>query len=133
MNPASRLPQLWMKKLLDDSIVAVDSTVSAYDVAKLMENSNSGAIVVLENQSPIGIVTNRDLTIKIIAHSYPFDTPVRRIMSTPLISITPETEMSVAKEIMESKKIRKLPIISDDKVIGIVIASDVSKVTPNPS
>ena len=128
MNTASKIPQLWMKKLLDDSIVAVDSTVSAYDVAKLMENSNSGAIVVLENQSPVGIVTNRDLTIKIIAHSYPFDTPVRRIMSTPLISITPETEMSDAKEIMTSKKIRKLPIISDDKVIGMVIASDVSKV-----
>ena len=132
MNTVSKLPQLWMKKLLDDSIVAVDSTVSAYNVAKLMENSKSGAIVVLENQSPVGIVTNRDLTIKIIAHSYPFDTPVRRIMSTPLISITPETEMSVAKEIMASKKIRKLPIISDDKVIGVVIASDVLKVTPNP-
>lgn len=132
MNTVSKLPQLWMKKLLDDSIIAVDSTVSAYNVAKLMENSKSGAIVVLENQSPVGIVTNRDLTIKIIAHSYPFDTPIRRIMSTPLISITPETEMSVAKEIMASKKIRKLPIISDDKVIGVVIASDVLKVTPNP-
>jgi CBS domain-containing protein len=131
MNTASKLPQLWMKKLLDDSIISVDSTVSAYDVAKLMENSKSGAIVVLENQFPVGIVTNRDLTIKIIAHSFPFDTPVRRIMSRPLISITPETEMSVAKEIMASKKIRKLPIISDDKVIGVVIASDVLKVTPN--
>jgi len=128
MDKAGKSTQLWIKKILDDSIMSVNSTVSAYDVAKLMENSKSGAIVVLENQVPVGIVTNKDLTIKIIAHSYPFDTPVKRIMSTPLISITPETEMSIAQEIMTSKKIRKLPIIRNDEVIGIVIASDVSKV-----
>lgn len=131
MKRPAKTPQLWIKKLLDGSVVSVDSTVSAYDVAKLMENSNSGAIIVLENQIPVGIVTNRDLTVKIIAHSYPIDTPVRRIMSTPLISISPDTEMSTAKELMTVKKIRKLPIISDDKVIGIVVSSDVSKVFAN--
>lgn len=132
MCASSKTPKLWMRKLLDDSIVSVNSTVSSHEVAKLMENSESGAIIVLENEIPVGIVTNRDLTIKIIAHSYPFDTPVRRIMSTPLISITPDTDISKAAEIMASKKIRKLPIIQDDKILGIFIASDVSKVIPNP-
>jgi CBS domain-containing protein len=98
-----------------------------------MEDSKTGAIIVLENQVPVGIVTNRDLAVKIIAHSYPFDTPVRRIMSTPLLFITPETEISIASEIMNSKKIRKLPIIRDDKIMGIFIAADVSKVIQNPS
>jgi CBS domain-containing protein len=128
-----KTPQLWVKKFSYNSIVSVDSTVSAYTVAKLMEDSKSGAIIVLENQVPVGIVTNRDLAVKIIAHSYPFDTPVRRIMSTPLIFITPETEISLASEIMNSKKIRKLPIIRDDKIMGIFIAADVSKVIQNPS
>ncbi|MDH3824465.1 MAG: CBS domain-containing protein [Nitrosopumilus sp.] len=111
---------------MDDSVLSVNSSVPAYEAAKLMENSKAGAVVVLENQVPVGLVTNRDLTIKIIAHSYPSDTPIRRIMSTPLISINPETEINDAAELMASKQIRKLPIISDDKVIGIVIASDVS-------
>ncbi|MDH3386050.1 MAG: CBS domain-containing protein [Nitrosopumilus sp.] len=131
MKEPEKTFQLWIKNLLDNSIVSVDSTVSAHEVARLLENSDSGAVIVLENQIPVGIVTNRDLTLKIIAHSYPFDTPIRRIMSTPLISITPDTEMSVAKDIMTSKKIRKLPIISNDEIIGIVVASDVSKVIPN--
>lgn len=131
MKEPEKTLQLWIKNLLDNSIVSVDSTVSAHEVARLLENSDSGAVIVLENQIPVGIVTNRDLTLKIIAHSYPFDTPIRRIMSTPLISITPDTEMSVAKDILTSKKIRKLPIISNDEIIGIVVASDVSKVIPN--
>jgi CBS domain-containing protein len=132
MNATSTALQLWIKKLLDNSVLSVNSTVPAYEAAKLMENSKAGAIVVLENQVPVGIVTNKDLTVKLIAHSYPFDTPIRRIMSTPLIFINPETEINTAAELMASKKIRKLPIISDDKVIGIIIASDIALKITNP-
>jgi CBS domain-containing protein len=132
MNAKSTALQLWIKKLLDNSVLSVNSTVPAYEAAKLMENSKAGAIVVLENQVPVGIVTNKDLTVKIIAHSYPSDTPIRRIMSTPLIFINPETEINTAAELMASKKIRKLPIISDDKVIGIIIASDIALKITNP-
>jgi CBS domain-containing protein len=130
---STRIPQLWITKFLDNSILSVDSTVSAYNVAKLMENSKTGAVIVLENQVPVGIVTNKDLALKIIAHSYPFDTPVRRIMSTPIVSITPETRIRHASEIMTSKKIRKLPIIQDDKIIGIFVAREASKVTSHSS
>jgi CBS domain-containing protein len=132
MNATSTTLQLWIKELLDNSVLSVNSTVPAYEAAKLMENSKAGAIVVLENQVPVGIVTNKDLTVKIIAHSYPFDTPIRRIMSTPLIFINPETEINTAAELMASKKIRKLPIISDDKVIGIIIASDIALKISDP-
>ena len=130
MNVTSATLQLWIKELLDNSVLSVNSTVPAYEAAKLMENSKAGAIVVLENQAPVGIVTNRDFTEKIIAHSYPVDTPIRRIMSSPLISINPETEINTAAELMASNKIRKLPIISNDEVIGMVIASDVALVMP---
>ena len=118
--------QLWIKEHMDNPVLSVNSNVPAIEAAKLMENSQAGAIVVLENQIPVGIVTNKDLTIKIIAHSYPADTPIRRIMSSPLISINPKTEMNMAAEIMSSNKIRKLPIINGDEVVGMVIASDVS-------
>jgi CBS domain-containing protein len=130
MNATSTTLQLWIQKLLDDSVLSVNSTVPAYEAAKLMENSKAGAIIVLENQAPVGIVTNRDFTEKIIAHSYPVDTPIRRIMSSPLISINPETEINTAAELMASKKIRKLPIINNDEVVGMIIASDVSLTIP---
>lgn len=118
--------QLWIKEQMNQSVLSVNSHLPAFEAARLMENSTTGAIVVLENRIPVGIVTNKDLTIKIIAHSYPTDTPIRRIMSFPLISITPETKIQTAAKIMSSNKIRKLPIIDGNEVIGIVTASDIS-------
>lgn len=125
MNTSSSSIQLWLKPIMADSILSVNSTVPAYEAAKLIEESPVSAIIVLENQVPAGIVTHRDLTIKIIAHSYPSDTPIRRIMSSPLISITPQTDIQTAAELMASKKIRKLPIIENDEVKGMVIASEI--------
>ena len=127
MNAASTI-QLWLKQIIDNSVLSVNSTVPAYEAAKLMEESKTGAIVVLENQVPVGLVTNKDLTIKLIAHSYPSDTPLRRIMSSPLISITPQTDLKTAAELMASRKIRKPPVIDDDEVIGIVIASEIGQI-----
>ncbi|MBA4453604.1 MAG: cyclic nucleotide-binding/CBS domain-containing protein [Nitrosopumilaceae archaeon] len=127
MNSSSSTIQLWIEQIMDDSVLSVNSTVSAYDAAKLMEESKAGAIVVLENQVPTGIVTNKDLAVKIIAHSYPADTPIRRIMTSPLISISPETDMETASELMTSRKIRKLPVIDNDEVIGIVVASKIAE------
>ena len=129
MNTTSSSIQLWLKKIMDGSVLSVNATVPAYEAAKLMEDSKVGAIIVLENQIPAGIVTNKDLTVKIIAHSYPSDTPIRRVMSSPLISITPETDIQTAAELMISRKIRKLPIIADDEVIGIVVASEITSQT----
>ncbi|MBA4460923.1 MAG: CBS domain-containing protein [Nitrosopumilaceae archaeon] len=127
MNATSSTMQLWIEKVMDDSVLSVNSTVSSYDAAKLMEESKAGAIVVLENQIPTGIVTNTDLAVKIIAHSYPIDTPIRRIMSSPLISISPETDMKTASELMTLRKIRKLPVIDNDQVIGMIVASKIAE------
>ena len=133
MSASGATFQVWMRKFLNNSVLCANSTVPAYEAARLMENLNSSAILVLKDQIPVGIVTNKDLTEKIIAHSYPLDTPIRRIMSSPLISISPETELRDAAELMASKKIRKLPIIRENSVVGMVVASDVSMNVPNPS
>jgi len=114
-------------KIMNNSIVSVDSSVSATDAAKMMEDTNVGAVIVLENGSPIGIVTDRDFAIKITAHSYPIDTPVRRIMSSPLISIDSSSDLWMASDLMSSRNVRKLPVIDDDKVVGIVTSSDIVK------
>jgi len=122
--------QLWIKDNLYLSVLSLNSTVSASDAAKLLEDSKTSAIVVLENQIPVGIVTNRDLMIKIVAHSYPLDTPIRRVMSTPLISISPKTDIRDAIDLMINKKIRKLPVIENDEVLGLIVASEISRKMP---
>ena len=117
----------WVKQIMSNSVVSVDSTVTATNAAKMMEDAGVGSVVVLENNLPVGIITDRDFAIKITAHSYPIDTPVRRIMSSPLISIDPNSDLWVASDLMSTRNVRKLPVIEDDKVVGILTSSDLVK------
>ena len=116
-----------VREVMQNSVLSVDSSVTAADAAKMMEDTGVGAIVVLDNNIPVGIVTDRDFAIKITAHSYPIDTPVRRIMSSPLISIDPDSDLWIASDLMSTRNVRKLPVIEDDKVVGIVTSSDLVK------
>jgi CBS domain-containing protein len=72
----------------------------------------------------VGIVTDRDFAIKVVAHAYPPTTPVKMIMSSPLYSISPDEPVRMIADFMYTRGIRKLPVIDNDKVIGIVTATD---------
>ncbi len=80
-SPEHTQQKIMVKHVMTNSVVSIDSTATATDAAKMMEYVGVGAIVVLQNNSPVGIITDRYFTIKITAHSYPIDTLVKRIMS----------------------------------------------------
>ncbi len=116
-----------VEEIMNNTVISVDSSVTATNVAKMMEDTGVGAVVVLENNIPVGIVTDRDFAIKIAAHCYPVDTPVRRVMSSPLISIDPYSDLWIASDLMSTRNVRKLPVIDDDRVIGMLTSSDLVK------
>jgi CBS domain-containing protein len=113
-----------IKDVMNPSTLSLESTATASDAAKIMETNNLEAVVVVENNKLVGIVTDRDYTIKLGSHAYPIDTPIGRLMSYPLISIDQDADISVALNLMEENKIKRLPVISDDKVLGMVTMSD---------
>ncbi|MBT5201710.1 MAG: CBS domain-containing protein [Thaumarchaeota archaeon] len=125
--PESQMQKIRIDEVMNTSIVSVDSSITATDAAKMMEDTDVGAVIVFENGTPAGIVTDRDFAIKITAHSYPIDTPVRRIMSSPLISIDSHSDLWTASDLMSTRKVRKLPVIDDEKVVGIITSSDIVK------
>jgi len=128
MNSSDPIQQkTWVKQIMNNFVVSVDSSVTATDAAKMMEDAGVGSVVVLDDNLPVGIVTDRDFAIKITAHSYPIDTPVRRIMSSPLISIDPNSDLWVASDLMSTRNVKKLPVIDDDKVVGMLTSSDLVK------
>lgn len=128
MNSSDSIQQkTWVKQIMNSFVVSVDSSVTATDAAKMMEDAGVGSVVVLDNNLPVGIVTDRDFAIKITAHSYPIDTPVRRIMSSPPISIDPNSDLWVASDLMSTRNVKKLPVIDDDKVVGMLTSSDLVK------
>ncbi len=73
------------------------------------------------------IATDGDFAIKITAHSYPVDTPIRKIMSSPLISIDSNSNLWEASDLMSTRNVRKLPVIDYDKVVGVLTSGDLVK------
>ena len=72
----------------------------------------------------MGIVTDRDFATKIVANNLSFDTTVEKIMSSPLVTINHNEPISTAAERMTDKKIRKLTVTENGKIIGVVTSTD---------
>ena len=122
-------PYLKSKKIKDvmtSTILSLESTATASDAAKIMETRDIEAVVVVENKKLVGIITDRDYTIKLGSHAYPIDTPINRLMSYPLIYINQDAEISDARSLMEKNKIKRLPVVSDDVVLGMVTMNDLA-------
>ena len=106
-------------------LVSVNPSTTIYQVAKMMEQGGFGAIIVKENNLPKGIITDRDFAIKIAVNKYPLDTPVHKVASYPLQTINSNESILVAAGLMSAKKIRKLVVADDGKVVGIITSTDI--------
>ena len=111
--------------IMSTSLISVNPATTVLQIAKMMEQGEIGAIIVKENGIPVGIITDRDFAIKIAANNRSFDTPVEKIMSSPLVTISHNEPISSAVKIMSSKKIRKLAVSENGKIIGIVTSTDI--------
>ncbi|MCV0372803.1 MAG: CBS domain-containing protein [Nitrosarchaeum sp.] len=116
--------RITVKDIMNKSVIAVDASITINEAAKMMEDSKVGSVIVMENNLPIGIVTDRDFAVKVAAHAYQISTPVKQIMSSPLIAIGPEETVWMISDLMYTRGVRKLPVIENDQVIGIVTATD---------
>ena len=113
-----------VKDIMTRALIAVNRGTTAHQISKMMEQGGIGAILVKENDIPVGIVTDRDFATKIAANNMAFDTPAEKIMSAPLITINFDEHISAAAERMSSKKIRKLAVTDDGKIVGIITSTD---------
>ena len=111
--------------VMTKSVISVDASLTVNEAAKMMEDTRVGAVIVMENNTPVGIVTDRDFAIKVVAHAYQITTPVKQIMSSPLFSISSDESFRTAADLMYQRGIRKLPVIDNEKVVGIITATDI--------
>ncbi len=113
-----------VQDIMTRALITVNLSTTALQIAKMMEQGGIGAIIVKENENPVGIVTDRDFATKIVANNLSFDTFADKIMSTPLITINHDESISAAAKRMASKKIRKLAVTENGKIIGIITSTD---------
>lgn len=100
-----------------------DATV--YDALKQMAKKNVGALLVLEEEKLVGLISERDYSRKtILKGRFSKDTAVREIMTTTVITVDPEVDLEACMELFSDKHIRHLPVIDHEKVVGIISIGD---------
>jgi len=111
--------------IMSTSLISVSPATTALQIAKMMEQGGIGAIIVKENGNSVGIITDRDFATNVAANDLSFDTPVKKTMSSPLVTINHSESITSAAKIMSSKKIRKLAVSENGKIIGIITSTDI--------
>jgi CBS domain-containing protein len=117
------LSEILVKDVMSKQLVVAPFSTTIYQISKMMEQG-IGSVFVKKDSIPIGIITDRDFAIKIMANKYPPDTPVGNVASIPLQIIGPNESILDAAKQMASKKIRKIAVVENDKVIGIITSTD---------
>ena len=115
--------------LMVKSVMAVDLNTTVKDCAKSMAKRGVSCAVVTQSRNAVGIVTERDLVSKVLAEGIDSkNVLVRDIMSTPLITISPNATMTDAAELMAEYRVRRLVVIDQTgSLIGIVTAGDIAR------
>ena len=96
------------------------------EVASKMREINVGSIPICEEDRLVGIVTDRDIVIRGIAEQLPGDTAIAEILSAEVITGTVDLTIEEAADLMAAHKIRRLPIVGNDRIIGIVSLGDLA-------
>jgi len=109
------------------SLVTIGRDQTILEAAKMMEIKKVGSLVVTSGSSPVGILTERDIVRKVIAQEKPLDIHLSLVMSTPLLTIDPEDSITDAAGKMMKHKIRRLPVVRNGELLGIVTTTDFSK------
>ena len=115
------------KDIMKNQVVTVDSSMTVRDTAKMMDDANIGCVVVLENNIAVGIVTERDFVKRVASKGIPLTTPIKQIMSSPLIVVNPEENIWEVAELMKQRRIHKVPVVHQNLLVGIVTATDLTK------
>lgn len=115
-----------LNDIMTTDIETVNRQDNAFEVAKKMEDLNIGAIPVVDGDNLVGMITDRDLAIRGYANKQPGSTSVESLMSNNIVTGTPDMSADEAAELMAKHQIRRLPIVEDGKMVGIVSIGDLA-------
>jgi CBS domain-containing protein len=119
--------QLLASKGTEVWTVTADSSV--YDALKTMAEKNIGALVVLDGDRLSGIFSERDYARKVVLQGkFSKDTPVRDIMTEDVFSVSPDRTITECMAVMTAGRFRHLPVMEDDRLVGLISIGDVVKV-----
>ncbi len=118
----------FVKDVMKTNVISIDSSMTVKDAACMMDDANVGCIIITKDNTPSGILTERDFVKKIASKNKALSTPLAEVMSVPLTIIGPDETVWEAAEMMKQNGIHKLPVQEGNKVIGIITTTDLVEI-----
>ena len=116
--------------IIRDVMTANPRTLSPTDTiqtaARLMRDEDTGVVPVVEQGRPIGILTDRDIVIRAVADGNQMNSSVREIASPNIVTVSPDTSTRDASDLMSLHQVRRLAVMEDDRLVGIVSIGDLA-------
>lgn len=114
-----------VSKIMSADAPTLKKEAKIREAAKLMAATGKGCVVVVDNKSPVGIVTELDIVRKIISKGKSLQEPVGRIMSSSLTVMASGMKLDEALKIIDTKRFRRYPVVDNNELVGIVTKTDV--------
>jgi CBS domain-containing protein len=119
-----------VKSVMNKNVVIAKKDITLKEATEVMSKLHIGCLVISENQKILGIITSSDIIKAIANDKNPNTVLAEEIMSKNVITIDPDKTIEDAVDIMMKYGIKKLPVVSEDKIEGIITASDIIVVEP---
>ena len=121
-----------VKEIMTKEVVTIDHNATVLDVCNKYSENRVGCLIVMNKDNPVGIVTERDIIEKIVRMGLSSKkTKVKEIMSSNLKMIHASAKVEEAAEVMKKNKIKKLPVLLNNKIAGIITVTDIANVLPD--
>ncbi len=123
--------QVLVKEIMKTNPVIVKATTTVFEAAKQMKQKKIGNVIVVEHKQPIGILTESDILRKVVAEGKNSDKVlVEEVMTTPVIVTDPYISIEQAMKLMGKSNIRRLPVVEDNALVGVITLKDIARVSP---
>lgn len=124
--------KMLVKDVMSSPVVTVDGEGTANEVAGLMDKSDVGCIIVTDKQNkPLGIITERDLVVRVLSKNIKPDTlKAKEVMTSPLIMIGPEETIASSARRMSRLNVRRLGVMYKGQLVGLLSSKDILAVMP---
>lgn len=118
--------------MVAENLCKVTEDADCQYVASIMADYNVGSVMVVDNDGRvIGICTDRDLAIRLLAEGKSFQTPVGEVMSRDVKCAHPDDDLQQVEELMEHYKVRRVPIVNDkNELVGFISTADLARRAP---
>lgn len=115
-----------IRELMSRDVRTVTPSQSIKDAANIMNIIDVGSIPVLDNQRLVGIITDRDIVLRSVAKGKEAEQKISDVMTTNITSVTPDTDVHEAANIMADNQVRRLPVVENGNLVGIVAIGDLA-------